>query len=246
MSALHASSGASGLARLARRATPLLAAGVLLAGCAKADKKEASASMSATTTSGTASSSMHMASASGSGAAAAAAAAASGSGKGQDMSVMGMEGAGKQAGMSVDGIKPVPTQTLGTAYWEGMKITAQAMTAVPFVVYDGTSERTVKPRGASFHLMVFLDDAHTGVVIPYAGVWATIRRHGKVVSDARQWPMLSRYMGPHYGNDVTVPGAGAYQLSLLISPPVSARHVEYRNVWLKPHEVSFTFDWKPI
>ena len=39
--------------------------------------------------------------------------------------------------------------------------------------------------------------------------------------------MISRYMGPHYGNDVHVPGAGTYQLSLLVSPPVSARHVEY-------------------
>lgn len=238
----------SGLAAVARRATPLLAAGVLLAGCAKADKKEASASMSAATastpaSSSSSSSSMHMASASSGGGVGAAA--ASGSGKSQqDMSVMGMEG--KEAGISVDGIKPVPTQTLGTATWEGMKITAQAMTAVPFVVYDGTSERVVKPHGASFHLMVFLDDAHTGVVIPYAGVWATIRKQGKIVFDARQWPMLARYMGPHYGNDVTVPGAGTYQLNLLISPPVSARHVEYKNVWLGPHEVSFTFHWKPV
>lgn len=52
-------------------------------------------------------------------------------------------------------------------------------------------------------------------------------------------------MGPHYGDDVAVPGAGTYQLSLLISPPVSARHVEYENVWMKPHRVSFTFHWKP-
>ena len=52
-------------------------------------------------------------------------------------------------------------------------------------------------------------------------------------------------MGPHYGNDVSVPGAGTYQMSLLVSPPVSARHVEYQNVWLHPHEVNFTFHWAP-
>jgi Fe2+ transport protein len=220
------------------RIAPLLAVGALLAGCAKADKK-APANAAATSSAASASSSMHMPGGSGS------SAGTSGSG-GQSMSVMGAEASVKEAGMSVDGIKPVPTQMLGTATWEGMKITAQAMTAVPFVVYDGTSERLVKPGNASFHLMVFLNDAHTGVVIPYAGVWATIRKQGRVVFDARQWPMLSRYMGPHYGNDVTVPGAGTYQLSLLISPPVSARHVEYRNVWLEPHQVSFTFHWKPV
>jgi hypothetical protein len=57
--------------------------------------------------------------------------------------------------------------------------------------------------------------------------------------------MISRYMGPHYGDDVSLPGAGTYQLSPLISPPVSARHLEYQEVWLKPHTASFAFPWKP-
>lgn len=220
---------------LAQLAAPALAVAVLLGGCAKADKKEESSTSTATTASmsnmSSASSGSTTASASGS--------------SGKDMAVMGMEGSSKEPGMSVDGIKPIPTQVLGTSTWEGMKITAQAMTAVPFVVYNGTSERMVKPGHASFHLMVFLNDAHTGVVIPYASVWATIRKQGKIVFDQRQWPMLARYMGPHYGNDVTVPGAGTYQLSLLISPPVSARHIEYKDVWMRPHQVSFTFNWHP-
>src|ERR1700761_5318433 len=146
---------------------------------------------------------------------------------------------------SVKGIKPVPTQILASTTWQGMKITAQAMTAVPFVIYNGTSEHMVKPAHSSFHLMVMLNDAQSQVPIPYATVWATISRNGKVIYDERQWPMISRYMGPHYGNDVTVPGAGTYQLSLLVSPPVSARHVEYENVWLHPHRVNLTFHWTP-
>jgi len=32
---------------------------------------------------------------------------------------------------------------------------------------------------------------------------------------------------------------------LLVSPPVSARHVEYEDVWLKPHKATFAFHWKP-
>jgi len=140
---------------------------------------------------------------------------------------------------------PVPMQTLGTATWQGMKIAARASTPVPFVVFTGTSMRTVKPSmDASMHLMVMLTDVHTAVAIPYASVWATIKQNGKVVYDARQWPMISRTMGPHYGNDVTLPGKGNYQLSLLISPPQSARHMEYANVWLKPHRVAMTFNWK--
>ena len=59
---------------------------------------------------------------------------------------MGMEA----STTSVDGIKAVPIQTLGSATWEGMRITAKAMTAVPFVVYNGTSERLVKPGTRAF------------------------------------------------------------------------------------------------
>jgi uncharacterized protein involved in high-affinity Fe2+ transport len=154
----------------------------------------------------------------------------------------GMSGSGKP----VDGIKPIPTQMLGTGDWQHMKVQAMAMTAIPFVIYNGTKERTVKlPKHASFHLMVELNDARSKEPIPYASVWATIRRNGKVVYDERQWPMISEYLGPHYGNDVSLPGAGHYQLSLLISPPVSARHVEYKNIWLKPHRMKFAFNWKP-
>jgi hypothetical protein len=148
--------------------------------------------------------------------------------------------------MSVNGIKPIPTRTLGATRWQGMKITARETTAAPFVIYDGTRERMVKPaHNTAFHLMVMLSDTQTGVTIPYASVWATIRTAGKVVYDERQWPMISRYMGPHFGNNVSLPAAGMYQLSLLVSPPVSARHMEYQKVWLHPHRVTLTFRWSP-
>lgn len=148
------------------------------------------------------------------------------------------------SGAAAGGIKPVPMQQLGAAVWQGMKITADAMTPVPFLVDNGTSMQEIKPaKNVSFHLMVLLNDAQTGVVIPYASVWATVTKGSVMPFDDRLWPMISRYMGPHYGDDVSLPGAGTYRLTLLISPPVSARHLEYQNVWLKPHQVTFTFHW---
>jgi len=128
-----------------------------------------------------------------------------------------------------------------------MRITADAMTPVPFLIYNGTTMQTVNPpKNVSFHLMVLLNDAQTNVVIPYASVWATITQGSKTPFDESLWPMISRYMGPHYGNDVALPSAGTYQLTLLISPPVSARHLEYQDVWLTTHKVTFTFHWKPV
>ena len=136
-------------------------------------------------------------------------------------------------------VSPVPTQQLGTAVWQGMRITAEAMTPVPFLIYNGTTMQEVKPaKNTSFHLMVTLSDAQTNVAIPYASVWATITAGGKTPFDESLWPMISRYMGPHYGNNVVLPGAGTYHLSLLVSPPVSARHIEYQDVWLTSHRVN--------
>ena len=204
--------------RAALRAAAITAGTILLAGCASAEKN---LTVPSTATSTSSSSSSGMA----------------------DMNMGSSTPAGSVA---VGGVKAVPTQLLGSATWQGMKISAEATTPLPFVIYNGTSEQMVKARPkASFHLMVMLSDAQTRVAIPYATVWATISQKGKIYYDARQWPMISRYMGPHYGNDVSVPGAGTYHLSLLVSPPVSARHVEYQNVWLHPHKVNLTFHWTP-
>lgn len=204
-----------------RRAAGVLAAGALIAGCASANKTASTATSASASASASSSSSM----------------------PGMNMGTSASTG----KAISVNGIKPVPTQVLATADWQGMEVQARAMTAAPFVIYNGTTEQIVKPGPrTSFHLMVMLDDVHTGVAIPYAGVWATISKNGKIVYDERQWPMLSAFMGPHYGNNVALPGGGTYQLTLLISPPVSARHLEYQHVWLQPHRVNVSFHWTAV
>jgi uncharacterized protein involved in high-affinity Fe2+ transport len=125
-----------------------------------------------------------------------------------------------------------------------MKIDARLSMAVPFVVFSGTHGRMVKPtKKQDVHLMVMLSDAQTGAAIPYGSVWATVRKAGKIVFDERLWPMISRFMGTHFGNNVALPGSGTYSVSLLIGPPQAARHIEYAKVWLKPHRVAFTFHW---
>jgi uncharacterized protein involved in high-affinity Fe2+ transport len=146
----------------------------------------------------------------------------------------------------VNGQKPVPIQTLASAVWQGMRIEAQTMTPIRFVVFNGGGEQMIHPpTHASFHLMIMLTDAHTGEPIPYSSsVWATITNStGRTVFDSTQWPMISAYMGPHYGDDVPHLASGDYKLSVLISPPTSERTYEYRRVWLKAHTVRMQFRW---
>jgi uncharacterized protein involved in high-affinity Fe2+ transport len=127
-----------------------------------------------------------------------------------------------------------------------MEIQAQTRTPVRFILFNGDKEQMVyPPKHASFHLMVMLSDRRTGEPMPYSSsVWATITNStGKVVYDAQQWPMISAYMGPHYGDNVSQLASGRYKLTVLISPPNSARASEYKSVWLKPHDVRMYFRW---
>jgi Fe2+ transport protein len=142
--------------------------------------------------------------------------------------------------------KPMAMAPLGPAkVWQGMKIEAIRSAPLTFGVFSGTSMNLVKKtKKDSFHLMIKLTDARTGASIPYATVWCTIKKNGKIVFDERQWPMLSLYMGDHYGNNVALPGPGTYKLTVLIGPPQVARHPEYMHVWLKTHRVTYTFRWK--
>ena len=141
---------------------------------------------------------------------------------------------------------PVAMREVASADWQGMKIQVQTTTPVRFVVFTGSKEQTIyPPKGSSFHLMVMLNDEHTGEPIPYSSsVWATITNSkGKIVFNHMQWPMISAYMGPHFGDDVPHLPSGRYKLTVLIGPQTAARTSEYKDVWLKTHTMTVNFDW---
>jgi hypothetical protein len=137
-------------------------------------------------------------------------------------------------------------RTLASATWQGMRIAARAAPATAFVVFNGSSEETVRAiRRDGLQLSVTLTDVQTGVAIPYATVTATIGRGTRTLGTKRLWPMISPSAGPGYVVNTSLPGAGTYRLALVITPPVSARHLEYQHVWLRPHTARLTFRWKP-
>ena len=149
------------------------------------------------------------------------------------------------AGTSTEAMPGMPMRQVAETTWQGMRIAAAFMPAVKFSIWNGTRQQLVKPTPSeNVHLMIVLSDAQTGERIPYASVAATITGPDrKVVYSNRQWPMLSRSMGMHYGNDLSLPKAGHYMLKLLIGPPAVGRHPEYQKVWLVPHTVELPFDW---
>jgi uncharacterized protein involved in high-affinity Fe2+ transport len=203
---------------------PLVLVALLLAGCASADKHQTATTASMGSRSSTTGTTAPM-----------------------NMG-MGSSTVAAEVPKEIHGVPPpVASKVIATTNWEGMTIQARTMTPATFVVFTGKRETYVRPtKHTSFHLMVMLSDQYTHEPIPYASVWAEIlNSSGKVVYSATQWAMLSAYMGPHYGNNVTLPGPGRYKLELVISPPEAARHLEYAHVWLKPHTVTESFTWNP-
>lgn len=206
---------------------PLILAALLLAGCASADKNQAASAASATAKSSTTGTTSQM-----------------------NMG-MGSSTVAAELPAKINGVAPVASQLLATTDWQGMEIQARTMTPAPYVMVSDTGnaikETTVKPpKGTSFHLMIMLNDQHTQEPVPYASVWASVfNSAGKLIWQGSQLPMISAYMGPHYGSNVSLPGPGRYRLKLLITPPLGARHIEYAHVWLSTHTVTENFTWNP-
>jgi Fe2+ transport protein len=158
----------------------------------------------------------------------------------------GCGGGSGGAHTSTSGERPASstaTRKLGSVVWQGMRITARAGPPAPLVIFNGASEQALPaPRHHGVQLTVTLTDTQSAVAIPYATVTATVTRGTKIVDRDRMWPMISPDSAPGYVGNVSLP-AGAYRLQLAITPPVSARHVEYQHVWLHSHSVSLPFSW---
>jgi hypothetical protein len=149
------------------------------------------------------------------------------------------------ASSSMPGPAMLTMKKLAETDWQGMRITLAAMRPQTFTIFEGLTHRTVRPTAKdNLHLMVLLADAQTSERIPYASVRAEVTEpDGHVVYDERLWPMISRSMGTHYGDNVALPRPGKYSVTLIIGPPQAARHPEYTHIWLQAKRVRVPLDW---
>jgi uncharacterized protein involved in high-affinity Fe2+ transport len=57
--------------------------------------------------------------------------------------------------------------------------------------------------------------------------------------------MIGMGMGLHYGDNVTLPGAGHYTATLVVGPPAIGRHQDVATRWNATTKFSIPFDWTP-
>lgn len=95
----------------------------------------------------------------------------------------------------------------------------------------------------SLHLMASAWDLETETVLPL-DISAEIRKDGQSIATNTMWPMISQNMGFHYGDNVTLPEEGEYELSLSVGPLQIARTEALEGRLTSPQEATmqFTFD----
>lgn len=96
----------------------------------------------------------------------------------------------------------------------------------------------------SLHLMVSVWDPATGVFPLDTNPTITISQSGDSVTTLSPWTMLSQNMGFHTGDNISLPGAGDYTVTVDV-PPTSVRRTgsfEGRFDSQRSVEFSFTFD----
>ena len=162
--------------------------------------------------------------------------------------VMTVRGAALPA-MQTSGAMPMAMAMvpLGQATWQGMGIQARTSAPATFVLFNGYEPAARPPTAKdSFHLMVHAlrrrdrgrDPVLVGLGDDHEGREGRLRRaavadglalHGAALRQQRRSSERRR----------------SITLTLLVSPPVAARHMEYKGLWLKPHRVSMMLPLGP-
>ncbi|MFB6134481.1 MAG: iron transporter [Halanaeroarchaeum sp.] len=93
-----------------------------------------------------------------------------------------------------------------------------------WLVTGSRTERVSIASGDSVHLMATVRDRESGIVQPDASPSIRVRVGGEQVARVNPWPMLSQPMGFHFGDNVTLPGGGRYEVDVSVAPPTTPRH----------------------
>ena len=219
-------------AHLGRRVAAIVAAGVLVAGCASADKTPSTSSSTAASSGATLERVRRLERV-----------------RQHGGHEHGRQLAARQAAPSVDGIKPVPTQPLGRRDVAGDEDHGPGddRRAVRGLQRHQRADGQARPEDELSPDGDAQRRADRACRSRTPSVWATITKAGKIVYDERQWPMISRYMGPHYGNDVVAPGRRQLSAQPAGQPAgVGApRRVPERLAEARIAS-TLTFHWKPV
>lgn len=115
-----------------------------------------------------------------------------------------------------------------------------------FWTVTGTrTEQVAVAEDDTVHLMVTVWDTETGTVLPVeSGVRIAISQDGESVDERAPWPMLSQPMGFHYGDNIALPGDGAYTVSVDLGSMGLERRGTFAGQFGSPGTVDVEFEYQ--
>jgi|AntDeeMetagen134_2_1112570.scaffolds.fasta_scaffold02343_5 Fe2+ transport protein. len=115
-----------------------------------------------------------------------------------------------------------------------------------FWVFAGQEpEHVPVQEGQTMHIMSSVWDPEFGNLLPTGNPDITITTgDGEEVDQRSLWSMLAQQMGPHFGDNVTLPESGEYNVTIDVDP-VSARQLgAYVDRFNSAESATFTFDFQ--
>ncbi len=143
----------------------------------------------------------------------------------------------------IEGMKMVGTSRKDAAGY------ACALTySYPHRFWTVTGNRTKKVSIAdddSLHLMVSVWDTETGTYVMDANPSITVSQGDDSVMTLTPWMMLSQNMGFHAGDNVALPGAGEYSVTVDVPPTAARRTGAFEGRFASQHSFEFTLTYDP-
>jgi len=97
----------------------------------------------------------------------------------------------------------------------------------------------------TMHLMVMVSDAETGRILPEVSVTAEVLNDGELITQKIVYNMLSQRMSFHYGDNVTLDGAGTYTVNISLSAIPLRRTGRFGDRFETPTTATFEMEYRP-
>jgi len=92
-----------------------------------------------------------------------------------------------------------------------------------WTVTGTTTNKVTVGEDDSLHLMPIVWHDEAGIVVPDVNPTISVGQDAEDVAEVSPWPMLSQPMGFHFGDNVTLPGEGRYDVTVSVGEPGSRR-----------------------
>lgn len=88
-----------------------------------------------------------------------------------------------------------------------------------FWLVTGTQREEVSVESSGVHLMMTIQDADTGMVLPIdKGAQVRVSQDGDLIDQRAPWPMISQRMGFHFGDNIGLPDTSTYTVEFDVNP----------------------------